>query len=256
MKKAELLIQGVCEKFAGARESCPGMSDEVYAICDYLAAVANDTLKPAGITMMLIGVMSDLDKKRCGFADKTKFPEYLATHSLQAKAQLPYVLQVVDAIAEEDFAEAVRADCKEVFHWNIPKRVKVSSPASEHANINAAVNWWTEAIQCPKMDNGTDELSMLMAMLGGGSNRQLTESELQIFREKLTEGITHRMEEMGCATLSVDYGPDWILGEAGSAIGLGQFSFPCKTTMWITENKVSVSAGYSAPEETIWSANV
>lgn len=251
----EILMTDVRTKFAKARELCPGMSEEVYALSDYLAAVANDRLAPAGIVMMLVCVMDDLEKKRCGFAEKVEFPEFLATHGMQVRAQMPYILQVMDAIAEEDFVEAVRAECKEAFRWNVPKRVDVSSKVSEHENINAAVNWWAEAIQHPKMDNGTDELSMLMMMFGGSSRRQLTEADLQTFREKLTDGLMRHMEHSGRVTLSVDYGPDHILGEAGSAIGLGQFDFPCKTVMWITETEVSVRAGYRAPEQTIWSAN-
>lgn len=247
-----LLMTEVREKFAKARELCPGMSAEVYALTDYLAVVANDELVPTGVVMMLVCVMDDLEKKRCGFARGTKFPEYLATHGMQVRAQMPYVLQIMDAIAERDFAEAVRAECREVFHWEIPQRVEVSDEISDRENVNAAVNWWTEAIQHPKMDNGDDGLAMIMAMFGGHKSRQLTEAELQIFRKKLAESIIDQMNHMSRVTLSVDYGPDVILGEAGAAIGLGQFDFPCKTTMWISEDRVSVSAGCGAPVDIIW----
>lgn len=252
----KMLMINVKEKFAQARELCPGMSEEVYALTDYFADVTNDRLTPTGILMVLVSIMDDLKTKRCGFAAQIEFPEYLVTHNAQVQAQMPFVLQVIDAIAETDFAEAVRAECREVFHWNIPKRVDISSKVSEHENINAAVNWWAEAIQHPKMDNGDDNLAMLLTMFGGRtSRRQLTEADLQTFREKLTGGISEQMEDRGRVTLSVDYGPDHILGEAGAAIGLGQFDFPCKTTMWITETEVSVSAGYGAPQQTIWAAN-
>ena len=253
---SEMLMTDVCKKFANARELCPGMSEEIYALTDYMAAIANDQLAPGGILMMLVCVMDDLEKKRCGFAHKTEFPEYLVTHNLQVRAQLPYILQVVDAIAEPDFAEEVRAECKEAMHWDIPKRIDVSNEASERGYINAAVNWWAEAIQHPKMDNGGNGLAMLMVMFGGcTSSRQLTEPELAVFREKLAAGIATLMERMGHATLSVDYGPDRTLGEAGATIGLGQFDFPCKTTTWISETKVSVRAGYGAPEQVIWSTD-
>jgi len=255
MKMSEMLMTGVCKKFANARELCPGMSEEIYALTDYMAAIANDQLVPGGILMMLVCVMDDLEKKRCGFAHKTEFPAYLASHNMQVRAQLPYILQVVDAIAEPDFADEVRAQCKEALHWDIPKRVNVSSEVSEHGYINAAVNWWAEAIQHPKMDNGTDELSMIMAMFGGVNKRQLTEPELQTFREALAKGIMDQMAYSKRVTLSVDYGPDRILGEAGCTIGLGQFDFPCKTVMWITETEVRVRAGYGADERVIWNTN-
>jgi len=255
MKMSEKLMTDVRKKFADARELCPGMSEEVYAITDYLSVVANDSLLPNGFLMMFIGVMSDLNTKSCGFAHEVELPVYLATHAVQVRAQMPYILQVVDAIAEEDFAAAVRSGCKEVFQWDIPKRVNVSSEISEHAYVNAAVNWWAEAVQHPKMDNGTDELAMLMVMFGGSNSRQLTEAELQTFRETLAKGIMEQMGHSDRVTLSVDYGPDYILGESGRTIGLGQFDFPCKTVMWISKSEVSVRAGYGASEQVIWSAN-
>lgn len=252
----KMLMVNVKEKFAQARELCPGMSEEVYALTDYFADVANDRLYPAGILVVLACIMDDLRTKRCGLAPQIEFSEYLVTHSAQVQTQMPFVLQVIDAIAEPDFAEAVRAECGEVFHWNVPKRVAISGKTSEHENINAAVNWWAEAIQYPKMGNGDDNLAMLLPMFGGrASRRQLTETDLQTFREKLTDGISKQMEGMGRVTLSVDYGPDRILGEAGAAIGLGKFDFPCKTTMRITEAEVEVSAGCAVPWQTIWSAN-
>ena len=254
---SEMLMTNVKEKFANARELCAGMSEEIYALTDYISAVANDSLVPAGFLMMFACVMHDLEVKRCGFARAVEFPEYLIVHNMQVRAQMPYVLQVVDAIAEPEFADEVRFQCLTTFGWNIPKRIDVSSKVSEHGNINAAVNWWAEAIQHPKMDNGDDGLASLMVMLGGRtSRRQLTEAELQTFREKLTEEITRQMARNGRLTLSVDYNPDRVLYQAGAAIGLGQFDYPCKTTMWITETEVSVRAGYGASEQTIWIANM
>lgn len=250
----ELLMTNVNAQFAKARELCPGMSEEVYALTDYLAAIANESLFPTGVTIMLLGLMDDLEKKRCGFSHKAEFPEYLASHSVQARAQMPYLLQVMDAIAEPDFAEAVRAERKEAFHWDVPKRIAATDKISEHEYINAAVDWWSETIQHPKMDNGDDGLAMLMAMFGG-SKRQLTEPELQSFRESLATGIMRQMAKMKCCTLSVDYAPDQILSEAGEQIGLSQFDFPCKTMMWISEFEVSVSAGHGAPNQTIWRAS-
>lgn len=250
-----MLITNLPEKFANARNLCPNMSEEIYALSDYLAAIANDQLVPGGFVMMFLCTMDDLEKKRCGFANKVEFPEYLATHNMQVRAQMPYILQVVDAFAEPEFADAVRRECQEAFHWNVPKRVDTSSQkVSDCDYISAAVDWWTEAIQHPKMDNGDDGLAKIMMMFGG-SHRQFTSDELKRFREALATSIARELEDGGRLTLRVDYGPDYILGEAGSSIGLGQFDFPCKTVMWISETEVSVSAGYRAPEQVIWKAN-
>lgn len=249
----ELLMTDVNKKFAEARKLCPGMSEEVYALTDYLASVANSTLYPGGVVVTLLGVRDDLEKNRCGFSGVMEFPEYFITHGVQARAQMRYLLQVIDAIAEPDFAEAVRRECKEVFGWNVPKRIVVASKVSEHDYIGAAVDWWAEMIQHPKMDNGEAGLANLMTMFGG-SKRQLTEPELQVFRESLAAGITEQMGTVGRCTLDVDYSPDHILGEAGARIGLNRFDFPRKTTMYINESTVTVSIGCGAPEQVIWRA--
>ncbi len=245
---SELLMTYVKAKFANAREACPGMSEDVYALTDYFAEVANDQLTPAGVTMVLLCIMDDLKKKRCGFGRQVEFPAHLAQRALQVRAEMPYFLQVLDAVAERGFADEVRAECREAFNWDVPKRVTTTDKISSRDNINAAVDWWSEAIQHPKMDNGTNEMSMAMMLFGGMHRRQLTADDLRTFREKLAEGIVQRMVREGHRiTLDVDYGPDRTLGEAGAAIGLGQFDFPCKTTMWVSDTEVRVSAGYGAP---------
>lgn len=254
---SELMMTNAREKFASARETCPGMSEEIYALTDYIAAVADDRLAPDGVMIMLLCIMDDLDKKRCGFsAAGIDFPKYLTEHNLQVKAQVPYVLQVVDAISGADFAEAVRQECNAAFHWTIPKRVTLSDEVDESENIKAAVNWWAEAIQHPKMDNGTDEMSIFMAMFGGSRKRQFSEDELLTFRKELAAGIKAQMEGVNEVMLSVDYGPDQVLGRAGDAIGLGGFDYPCKTMMWITKTDVTVRAGYGASKDVIWRADM
>lgn len=250
----ELLMTEVRKKFAGAREACPGMSEEIYALTDYLAVVANDQLVASGIVMMLFCVMDDLKKKKCSFAQEIEFPEYLAEHSLQVQAQMPYLLQVIDAVADEEFASMARAECERAFEWKVPKRVVIDEPIDASGNIAAAVNWWVEAIQHPKLDSGENSLPLLMIALGGNTSRQYTADEIKKFREALTEIVVDEMKQKGRVILRVEYAPDYLLSKAGGAIGLGQYDFPCKTTMWIYADKVSVSAGNSAPEEVIWEA--
>ena len=49
----KMLMVNVKEKFAQARELCPGMSEEIYALTDHFADVANDCLYPSGILVAL-----------------------------------------------------------------------------------------------------------------------------------------------------------------------------------------------------------
>lgn len=250
----ELLMTEVRKKFAGARETCPGMSTEIYALTDYLAVVANDQLVPSGIATILLCVTDDLTKKKCGFVQGIEFPKYLAEYSLQVQMQMPYLLQVIDVLADKEFADAVRVECEKVFQWKVPKRVVVAEPIDASDNIAVAVNWWVEAIQHLKMDSGEKSLPSAMIAFGGNIGRQYTADEIKKFREALTEIVVDEMKQKGRATLRVGYAPDYLLSKAGDVIGLGRFDFPCKTTMWIYADKVSVSAGNSAPEEVIWEA--
>lgn len=248
-----LVMQDARAKFAAARELCPGMSEEIYALTDYIATVINEGgLDVFGFPVIMIGIMDDLEKKKCGFrpSEAIEFPEYLAEHNLQARAQLPYILQVIDAMADEDYAYAVREECRECFEWEIPKLINtIAEGEGQPAYIKAAVDWWVDVIQHPKMDNGTDELASFMAMFGGATNRrQLTSTELRTFHEALTEVLNERFAAGDCdVKLQVDYGPDGFLAKAGDKIGLGLLDYPCKTTMWISSTEVSVAYGYGAP---------
>lgn len=250
---SNLLMKNVREKFTKAREKCPGMSEEIYAVTDYLATIANDTLAPAGVVVMLISVIDDLDKKRCGFGIQIEFPEYLAIHAPQVRAQLPYILQVFDAIFDEAFAKEVREECQEAFHWGVPRRVVATDKVSTSDYINAAVDWWAEAIQHPRMNRGGNQSAFLMPTLGGKS-RQYTENEINQFRKVLADVLAKELERRERVVLSVNYRPDCFLSQAGNIIGMNQFDYPCKTDMWISATKVSVCAGEGASEEIIWSA--
>ena len=257
----KLILDQIKQRFSGVYDLCPNMSDEVYALAHYFAAVSNDSMAPEGVMTVLLCMQDDLRKKRRGFGNKVEFPAYLAQHSELALAQLPYLLQVLDAVAEQadraEFAEETRRLCYQLFGWNVPKRVVLTSERHCHPSIKAAADWWVEAIQHPKMDNGTSEMSMFVAMLGGITGRQFTVDELNTFRDTLIDGITYQMTDGNTPSrvvLCVDYSPEGVLWDAAAAIGASRFSFPCKTCMVVTDKEVQVAAGCGAPYETIWRA--
>ena len=45
----EKTMNNVREKLSRSREMCPGLSEEVYALTDYMASVANDKLLLQGM---------------------------------------------------------------------------------------------------------------------------------------------------------------------------------------------------------------
>lgn len=254
----ESILKDARSKFQKARELCPGMSEEVYILTDYISEHdSHDEVIPEGMVVLFALVQDDLHRGRCGFAGSDgSVPEAFLTRTNQLKAQFCYVLQVVDAIADEEFADAVREGCQQAFGWSVPKQIKVDDQLSYPPYIMAAVDWWTDAVQHPKMDNGDSAMGMFMALFGGSAlAKNFTEGELSAFRATLAKGIeTELAEGRDSVRLSVDYGPEGVLAEAGDAANMGGFAFPCKTTMYVSTTSVKVSAGYAAPYETIWQA--
>lgn len=168
---SERTMSNVREKLSKSREMCPGLSEEVYALTDYMAKVANDELVPQGLVMCFVLSMEDIRRGENGFAfaESKEILEYLAMHKTQVLAQAVYVPQIIDAIADEDFANEFREICKEMLHFDPPRREeKYNQSAEIEGNyteyVKVAVNWWANAIVNPKFDNGED---MIMSNLRG-----------------------------------------------------------------------------------------
>ena len=61
------LLENASQKLREAREKCPGMSEELYALTDYMAEVTNESVLPVGLVMCLVCVLDDIQKGRNGF---------------------------------------------------------------------------------------------------------------------------------------------------------------------------------------------
>ena len=73
MKKVEL--KNAKEKFAKARELCPGMEEELYTMTDYLATIIKDTLIPARLILTVSNIENAIKKGKNNYKGKT-FPEF------------------------------------------------------------------------------------------------------------------------------------------------------------------------------------
>lgn len=264
---SERTMSNVREKLSKSREMCPGLSEEVYALTDYMAKVAtNDRLVPPDDMVMLLALsMEDIKRGENGFAvaESKEIPEYLIEHKTQVLAQAVYVPQVIDAIADEDFANEFREICKEVLNFDPPKRdEKYDQNADIEGDypeyVKVAVNWWANAIANPKFDNGDDSIAGGMALLLTmmvNSKSSIGKEQIGIFKKELAEIIVAQMKSSwnGECCLGVDYHPDMLLYNAAQKAGINDdMGFPWKTNMCISKDKVSVSAGYAAPWETLW----
>lgn len=265
---SKTIMSNVKEKLSSSRTACPGLSEEVYALADFMAANANDKLAPTGMAVCLSLCLADIQREENGFSvtDSKDIPEYLVKHKAQVLAQAVYVPQIIDAIADADFAKEFREICKEVLHFDPPKRdEKYNQNADIEGNyppyVTVAVNWWANAIVNPKFDNGDDSTSagmaFLMAMMVNSKN-SITKEQIAIFKKVLADEIVSTIESSSWnrqCNLSVDYHPDMLLLTAGQKAGIDDYmSFPWKTIMSISAEKVSVSAGYGANWETLWQA--
>ncbi len=253
-QKKQLSLKNIKQKFASARELCPGMSDDIYALTDYISLVANDELVPSGLAVCMTLVMDDLQKGRNGLNPNKPLPEHLIQHKEQVLAQMSYLPQVVDAIASEDFATEFRRVCEQVFGFNPPKRVIANTTSSYPEYVVAAIDWWANRVQSPKFDAGKG--MSFLAMMVPRVRKDYSEEELKTFKDSLAKSILAEIESFGNCSLSVDYHPCAILANAGKTIALTDVDFPWKTSMYITNQAVEVSEGLSGENKTIWSKEV
>lgn len=112
----EVLLMDVANKLREARTVATNVPYELHDLADYLASVAgNDQIVPMGMLNLLIFALDDLEKGRCGFANKVPVPEELKKEKFQIIIYLKYFPLIVDKIASKEFAEEFRKMFTEVF---------------------------------------------------------------------------------------------------------------------------------------------
>lgn len=246
---AEKTMNSVRKKLSEVRKTCLGMSEEVYAMIDYMSEIANDELVPTGLAMCLAMAMYDIEQGKNSM-NGTELPEYLLSHKEQVLRQAVYVPQVIDEIADADFADEFRNLCKQVFNFDPPKRVNANLEGDYPEHIKVAVDWWANALASPKYDaalppNPKMEGAFIMAANSGAMH---SEEEILVFKTTLAEGIKKELEEQYRCDVSVDYRPNDLLSLAGEKLGLDSLlGYPWRTFMEITESRITVNG------DVIWS---
>lgn len=241
------------ERLSHAREACPGMLEEIYQFVDYLASNLNKEVMPEGVVLAIACTLDDIKEGRSGLG--RNFPQYLTDHKQQVLAKARYSLQILDAVLDAEFADAVRKGCKEVFNWDPVRRAKFTEKSytleGNPPCIMPLVEWWTSLIQL------SDK-----ADLRPGIHRvykEFTADEIAKFRFNLATFTRSELEEFDMLILQYNHslGANRILHMAFKFANLDSskslFILPNQVRMTVTKTMVTASVNHQ-PEITIWTA--
>lgn len=122
--------------------------------------------------------------------------------------------------------------------------------------IHKAVNWWSDVIQHPKMDNGDRSFEGMFGLVASemlAKRYQPTQIQVELFKTELSS-LLSKIEVRSSllfASIGVDYHPDPLLAEAADKCQINYNVFPIKTQMHFENGSVKVRYGYGAPFEEI-----
>ena len=115
-----------------------------------------------------------------------------------------------------------------------------------------AAKWWSDKLKSNSHSNGDDSFASVMAGIMAdylADKNCVSEEQYGTFETCLID----RIIEYDRIVLSCDYGPDPELAEAAERAGIDRGKFPWKTSMYINNDEISVSDGYRARREVIYS---
>lgn len=115
-----------------------------------------------------------------------------------------------------------------------------------------AAKWWSGKLKSNSHNNGNDSFASVMA----GIMADYLADKNHVSEEQFAAFETHLIDRIigyDRIVLSCDYGPDHELAEAAEKAGIDCTRFPWKTSMYINNDEISVSDGYRARREVIYS---
>lgn len=243
----------VKERLKLAREKCPGMPEEVYLFADFLSEQMNEELVPTGVAM---AIALALDEFRCGRAKRYEGSGAPATDGREIIRSARYVLQVIDAVTDKEFADEVRELCAKAFNWRPVRRTDVSLETKESFKkffepcIFPAADWWAGAIQL------TDKTELAKGM--PSMHKEFTTNEIFNFWYGICVQLHIELNRGNFVMFGTNYGPDRILHEAAERAHIDEdyylYLFPAKTTMVVTPEKVEITSAYRKGPTVIWEA--
>lgn len=116
----------------------------------------------------------------------------------------------------------------------------------EMTSAKKAAKWWREALDSG--NKGDAQLDGMHQVFFLSRDTGAAGGDLDAFETALEKAVDDVLAERSSVSLSVDYHPDRILSDAAEVAGLNipMFGWPSKTSMQVSDDKVSVSNGYGA----------
>ena len=115
-----------------------------------------------------------------------------------------------------------------------------------------AAKWWADQLGTAKQDNGAGNglANLLMAIVSikNSPNNETREK----FYESLKLALIEELKKDDRVYLYTDYGPCGLLETVSRGFEISGYAFPCKTEMYVSADKVTVSEGYRAPEKVLY----
>lgn len=214
----KVMMNNVREKLSKCRETCVDMSERAYLLADYMSEIVSDTITPSELAMCLSRAIEDTYQERWrNFAKKEELRLNLCSDSERIRNQAENIPQIIDVIADEDFSKEFRAICKEKFNFNPPKYGTLKKLEEFPEYVKVAVDWWADAILCPKLDTcGSAVPKSLASMIKEEVGRKSYSTEkLLNFKITLADEIMEDINAWGVCVLLVDYHPCDALEIAG-----------------------------------------
>lgn len=95
-------VSNIGKKLSNVREMCPGMKEEVYIFCDYMAKIVTPTEIPArGIVGLVFLIVEDIQNKQKGFL-KYPLPEALIQSKERIFEVVSEIPKVIEAIVDNE----------------------------------------------------------------------------------------------------------------------------------------------------------
>lgn len=216
-----------------ARERCEGLHEDVYLIADYMfAIISSNALSPQGLALCFSEAMNIM---------RTEVPR---------KVQAVYFPQLIDELADEDYAEEFRKLCKEAYGFNPPKRYTEVDIGEIPEYIKVAVDWWANAIT----SRGCNEHVPRKLYQYVANGQHYTREEIATYKKALSQRINRGLKSHTDVKLYVDNWACPELEDAGRTIGVDpMIGYPWNTYMLVTEKEVRVlDEFHEGIWETLW----